>query len=439
MRVLYWFRRDLRLYDNRALAEAYSVADEIIPIYILDEDTIRERGIDLSHRWVLFLAGLLREIGMEIKLHVFIGRTYDIFEELLDRYRFDAVYTVRPLSWSEERLAERVREVCSKLGVVYREVSDNTLVDPLKMELGRSFTSFYEKWIKSIDISTAPNVPAKKFMDIDGPGIEEFMQRIGVRDGDIGDRSLEPSWGRSRLYSFNFESYDKLRDYPYIDGTSRLSHFISLGALSIREVFNVARERSKEFVRQLAWRDYYYTLYARYPWMNRLELKPYMRGFEWENNSYYIECFTKGETGYPIVDAGIRQLKKEGWIHNRVRLVVASFLTKDLLVDWRIGEEFFRKHLIDYDEVLNIGNWQWAASVGVDPLPTRIFNPIIQSEKYDPLCLYIKKYIPELEGYSCKELHNPIANKIRGYYDPIVDHYEQVRKYRELASRKLRK
>lgn len=430
MRVLYWFKRDLRLYDNRALTEAYRVADEVVAIYVLDEDVIKERGIDLSHRWVLFLARVLEEIGANIKLHAFIGKTQDVFEELVDIYRFDAVYTASPLSWSEERLANQVKEICNRRGLLYREVLDNVLANIFELELGRSFTSFYRRWISSVDVAIVHRVPAKKFIDIGEPGVEEFMKKIGVKGGN--NDLFKPSWGRSRLYSFDFRKYDDLKDYPYIDGTSRLSHFISLGAISIREVFNVAKNQSREFVRQLAWRDYYYALRMRYPWMNRLELKPYMRNFAWENNKYYVDCFTEGKTGYPIVDAGVRQLKKEGWVHNRVRLIIASFLVKDLLTDWRIGEEFFRKYLVDYDEVLNIGNWQWVASVGVDPLPMRIFNPIKQSEKYDPMCLYIKRYIPELESYSCRELHNPIAHKIKGYYEPIVDHYEQIKKYKKL-------
>ncbi|MCX8170597.1 MAG: hypothetical protein N3E47_01300 [Candidatus Bathyarchaeota archaeon] len=241
-------------------------------------------------------------------------------------------------------------------------------------------------------------------------------------------------WHTHRLQFFDFRKYAVTRDYPYLDGTSKLSPYISLGILSIRDLFNYAVEFSEEFVRQLAWREFYYYLKNKYPWMRNMEIKSRMRNIRWENDEYLINAFKEGKTGYPIVDAGIRQLKSERWMHNRVRLIVANFLVKDLHVDWRIGEDFFKKNLIDYDETLNVGNWQWSASVGVDPLPLRVFNPMRQAEKYDPLCEYIKKYIPELRDLDHKELHDPLKYRLKGYYEPIVNHYERIKKFKEMIS-----
>lgn len=432
-RSIYWFRRDLRTRDNRGLLRALDSSDEVMAIYVFEKRFIEE--LRENHHYLSFLLNAVANLSKKIKLNIFYGDIYEVFDSLLASLKPSAVYTSIPLSWSETRMSRHVSEICRRYGAKYIEVIDNALSDPRQSYPLVNFTSFYKSWLGKLDTDVYPDISSKKFIDIGGLSIEEIASKMGIRPIETEHSRIE--WGQERINSFKFESYDRLRDYPYIDGTSRLSHFINLGVLSIREIYNKAIERSREYIRQLAWREYYLVLSNRYPWMEHGELKPYMQEFEWENNKYYIDCFIQGKTGYPIVDAGIRQLRREGWIHNRIRLVVASFLVKDLLVDWRVGAEFFKKTLIDYDEVINTGNWQWAASVGVDPIPSRVFNPIRQAERYDPMCLYIKKYLPELEDEECRALHNPLAYKIKGYYEPIVDHFEAVKKYSELVRRRL--
>lgn len=435
MRVVYWFRRDLRTRDNRALAQAYSDADEVIALYVLNPLELAKKSPELRRKLLTLLLNSLIELDKEVKLHVYEGDPAETIEDISSRYKVSAVYTAKPLTWGERDQVKAVRDRCEKLGVRLVEVPDNTLVDTNEVEPGRTFDSFYKKWLKRVDTSITERVGSKKFIEVDASrAIEIYKKHSNEVDGKD---ALTPRWAYNRLRTFEFEKYGRLRNYPYLDSTSRLSTFINIGVLSIREVYNQALNRSSEFVRQLAWRDYYYTLGARYPWMKDLELKPYMRGFKWENNEYYIRSYMEGKTGYPIIDAGIRQLKSEGWIHNRVRLILASFLVKDLLVDWRVGEEFFRKYLLDYDEVLNTGNWQWAASTGVDPLPVRVFNPIKQAERYDPICYYIKTYIPELEGEDCRALQNPLVYRVKGYPEPIVDHYERSRYFLKLIKERL--
>lgn len=423
MRLLYWFRRDLRLRDNRALAEAVSRADKVIALYIIDEEILRERNITSEDARLSLILDLLKELSKEIKLHVEFGNTAQIFDEVLTRYKFEAVFTVKPLP-GEESKVDYVKSLCRKLKIKFVEIQDNILVGPHKIEPQRTFTSFYSLWRKQVDNAVLGELPRSKFGSADLPDIHEVLRRYGW------ERVPQSMWNRafllSRLNKLDLTNYAKTKDYPYLDGTSKLSPFINLGAISVRELYRTARQVSEEYIRQLAWREYYYSIYSRNPWMDTLALKPRMRDLRWENDKYLIKVYTEGRTGYPIVDAGIRQLKKENWVHNRVRLILASFLVKDLHVDWKIGEDFFKKFLIDYDKALNVGNWQWAASAGIDPLPLRIFNPIRQSEKYDPMCLYIKKYVPELEDYECKFLHNPLTHKIKGYYEPVVDHYERV-------------
>ncbi|WP_306755535.1 FAD-binding domain-containing protein, partial [Acinetobacter baumannii] len=192
-----------------------------------------------------------------------------------------------------------------------------------------------------------------------------------------------------RLRSFPFERYEELRNYPAVDGSSRLSPCIRFGVLSLRSIFKTAQGRSEQFIKVLAWREFWYHIAYNFPQTKDLEFQEKRRNIRWENSQEYIQAFFEARTGYPIVDAGIRQLKEEKWLHNRMRMIVGSFLTKVLLIDWRIGEEFFKEHLLDYDEVVNIGNWQWTASVGADPKPFRLFNPILQAQRYDPQCEYI--------------------------------------------------
>lgn len=186
-----------------------------------------------------------------------------------------------------------------------------------------------------------------------------------------------------RLSNFRFSLDEANRNFLDRDGASKLSPCIRFGILSLREILKKAIEEidlENQFIKELAWREFWYHIKVYFPEIKNLEFQEKRRGLKWENREEYIEAFFEGKNGYPIVDAGIRQLEEEGWIHNRMRMILASFLTKDLIVDWRIGEEFFKKNLIDYDEVVNIGNWQWCASVGADPRPFRMLNPILQAK-----------------------------------------------------------
>lgn len=432
MKTIYWFRRDLRLKDNRALTKAVSRSNNVVAIYIFDVDDIQKLETNVSSYKFVLLLNLLRKLGEKIKLHVFYGKTKEIFEELIDKHHFNAVYTAKPLSWIEKEKVDEVKKICLSKGVEFVEVFDNVLVNLSLINSSSTFTRFYNQWQTLVDIEIISEPQLTKFSSIDAPDVEEFLNKYRSFMSRYREFIWSVEYLEERLNKFDFSKYSAYRDYPYVDGTSKLSPYITLGAVSIRELYVKTVNYSKEFVRQLAWREYYYHLMQKYPWMKELELKPHMRKIKWENDSNLLKAFVEGRTGYPIIDAGIRQLKNEAWIHNRIRLVLASFLTKDMYIDWRIGEKFFEKYLVDYDEVVNAGNWQWSASVGVDPLPFREFNPITQAKKYDPHCLYIKKYIPELEGYECRELVDPLKHKLKDYHEPVVNHYERIKKFKEI-------
>ncbi|MEM0379487.1 MAG: deoxyribodipyrimidine photo-lyase [Nanopusillaceae archaeon] len=430
MRTLYLFRRDLRIYDNRALLQAYKDSEKIFTIYIFNKNYFKYREIDLNHKFTIFILNILKEINKKIKIHVFFGDIKEILANIFSKYKIDAVYFSDSLSWFEEKENKEIEEICKEYKVKCRKFFDNFLTDPRKFKPTYNFSNFYKRWLKDINSNILPEIKNDKFSELDELDIHEFIKKFNLID--YNEEHIKFEWLEKRKREFIFENYNKFKDYPGIDGTSKLSHFINVGAISIRELYNIAKDKSNEFIRQLSWREYYYSIRFWYPWMKNLEIKKKMRNIKWENDMYFIKSFFEGKTGYPIVDAGIKQLKQEGWIHNRVRLILANFLVKDLLVDWRIGEKFFRKYLIDYDEVLNVGNWQWCASVGIDPLPLRLFNPIVQAKKYDPYCKYIKKYLGELKEIDCKALHNPIQYKIGNYIEPIVNHYEQIKKFRNL-------
>ncbi len=411
MRAVVWLKRDLRLEDNRVFEEVKNYK-EVIPVFIFDEEILSDlKAYDERFE---FIAECIENIG--VKVYTFKGNTSEIFERILDEVKPDVVVTQKAYTWSGQRRVEGIKKLCDVRNIKFLEILDGFLVNPEVLPPKKVYTSFYNEWIKSLDLRKAHidsiNVPK---LNLKGFELKDIKHKASI---------FSPTKCKERLKNFDFKNYEHTRNYPFLDGTSKLSPCIRFGLLSIREIYEKSKE-SETFVKELAWREFWYHIKLNFPWTKEKEFQEKRQHIKWENNQEFIEAFLNGKTGYPIVDAGIRQLKQEKWIHNRVRMILGSFLTKDLLIDWRIGEEFFKHHLIDYDEVVNIGNWQWVASVGADPRPLRIFNPIMQSMRFDPNCQYIKKYLPELKDVPCNQLHDPINNKLP-YYKPIVNHYERL-------------
>ena len=224
--------------------------------------------------------------------------------------------------------------------------------------------------------------------------------------------------------------YDEKRDIPSIAGTSRLSPYLRTGVLSIRtiteQVLSARRSKGRDtYYDELLWREFYYMVMSKFHGLKDQPFNDKYKSLEWEDNEEQFEKWCNGETGYPIVDAAMRQLNETGWMHNRLRMIVASFLSKHLLLDWRKGERYFEQKLIDYEAASNIGGWQWAASVGTDAVPYfRIFNPTTQSERFDPDGTFIRKYVPELKHITDKSIHFPDPSERDNYAMPIVDHKE---------------
>jgi deoxyribodipyrimidine photo-lyase len=430
MRSIILFKRDLRFEDNRTLLEAYKNSKELIPIFIFNKPILKE--LNSYNQKLGFIIEALQKISQNIKLYIFYGEDEEILEFLFAKFKPDVLYTSESFTWNGEKRNKSIENICIKNKVIFRSIFDNFLVDFRKIPYTKVFTHFYKKWINFIDNKESNiniNNLNEKILNLNIDHISNFI--LKYKNLYFENSFWKYNFAFERLKNFDFDQYSQLRNRLDLNGSSRLSPYIRFGILSIRKIYNFIKNKSLEYVRQLAWREFWYHIKYNFQEFNNLEFQEKRRNILWDNNEKLLNYFFNGKTGYPIIDAGIRQLKFENWMHNRARLIVANFLVKDLLIDWRIGEKFFKDYLLDYDEVVNVGNWQWCASVGPDPKPFRIFNPIIQSQKFDPNCEYIKSYIPELKREECYKIYNPLKYKLN-YYSPIVNHFEQIEKARDL-------
>lgn len=436
-RAIFWFRRDLRVEDNTGLYHAVKENEEVLPIFIFDEN-ILIKIIRENPRMGLLLDAILK-LDKKLKslgsfLLILKGRSEEIFPGILNKYKIEAVYLNKAYSFDGIRRDKNIEDICLRNRVAFKEFEDTLLVPPHRIEKRKVFTHFYKLWLgveKRTDLLNINNINSPK---IDARPIEEIENELGFPK----NRHWSIDFPEKRLEEFDFCRYRETRNFPYIDGSSRLSPYIRFGVVSIRSIYKIVSFLTCDtstFISELAWREFWYHIMHYFPETRDIEFQEKRRGIQWTNNEKWIEAWKEGRTGYPIVDAGMRQLREEGWIHNRIRMIVASFLTKDLLTDWRLGDRYFFDYLIDYDENVDIGNWQWAASVGADPKQLRIFNPILQSQRFDPDCIYIKKYIPELRNTPSEKIHDPIKHDLP-YYKPIVNHYEMSKLAKSVYIRK---
>lgn len=423
---VYIFQKDLRIEDNIGFSYAAKNSEVLYPIFILDDKYLNKFQKHFLLEVLSFLNGELKKRNS--KIFVIKADFYKALDFIKNFFNPEILIFNRDFSWTGGEKEEFIKDFCKRNNLDYKIFIDNFLVDPYLIPATKVYTPFYKKWREHIN---------EYFIDVDfsinTPHVDnsccDFL--LNLSDVDISEAFLN---GLKRAEIFDFENYGTLRNFLHIDGTSKLSHFINWGVISIRKLYRRIKSLGdSQYLKELAFREFWYHIKLHFPETRSLEFQEKRRGIKWENDERLIEKFINGETGYPIVDACIRALKVEGWLHNRGRMILASFLTKTLLVDWKIGEKFFRDFLLDYDEVLNIQNWQWSASVGADPRPLRIFNPMIQSKKFDPNCEFIKKYIPELKNEECIRIHDPLTYPLN-YYKPIVNFYEQREKTKRIYS-----
>ncbi|MEF8782931.1 MAG: deoxyribodipyrimidine photo-lyase [Haloarculaceae archaeon] len=447
---LHWHRRDLRVADNRGIA---TVDDETIPVFVFDP-AVLEHGAPPRVSFLLdalrSLRAAYRERGSD--LLVIRGNPRDVLPELAEEYGADLVTWCEGYSGLARERDAAVRRALAEAGIERRAVHDAVHHEPgaITTNAGdpyKVFTYFSKKWHDREKEAPADPPKARSLAGVSG----DSLPSLGDLGFDEPEAEIPPAGtevARDLLADFCAEDvyrYDDRRDYPAERCTSHLSPHLKYGTIGVREVYEATeraraeassedqRESVFEFQDQLAWREFYTQVLWDRPDVVTANYKQYENDIEWREDPEGLQAWKDGETGYPIVDAGMRQLRAEAYVHNRVRMIVASFLTKDLLVDWREGYDWFCRKLVDHDTANDNGGWQWAASTGTDAQPYfRIFNPMTQGERYDPDAAYVKRYVPELEGVPAATIHSwgeldPGTREMHApeYPAPIVDHSER--------------
>jgi len=410
---IFWFRRDLRLQDNVGLFEALSDG-ETLPVFIFDPNILAELPKDDAR--VSFIFELLEKIQKQLKaenksLAIFYDEPENIFEKLTKENKISAVFTNHDYEPYAKKRDLEIGKFLKSKDISFHTFKDQVIFE--KSEIVKDdgkpyvvYTPFSKKWKEKFSDKEVKQHASEKKLDQIAKHNYPFLslEAIGFKKSEIKVEDFDIS-------SKVIENYKETRDFPSIDGTSHLSPHLRFGAVSICQLVKKASEFKQEtFLNELIWREFFMQILWHFPNTVTESFRPKYDNIKWRNNENEFKSWCEGKTGYPIVDAGMRQLNETGNMHNRVRMVVASFLCKHLLIDWRWGEAYFAEKLLDYEQSSNIGNWQWAAGSGVDAAPYfRIFNPSEQVKKFDKDFKYIRKWVPEFQEID---------------YKPIVDHKE---------------
>ena len=423
-----WFRRDLRINDHPALAATIESADQVIPLFILDKSQIDDAGEKLLAYMGQSLRALDESLGN--RLHIIEGDQVTVLKELIQQYGVEEVH----ISTEHERYgAERDARVEAagiklvRTGSPYA-VAPGRVLKPSDATPYKVYTPFYRGW--RTHGYRAPAVTPKKF-EIVKPtdkyrAFPDFPFPAGVQVIAAGEKAaLE----RFKIFTKNgLDSYDENRNLASIDGTSKMSTYLKFGEIHPRTLLeNLGESKAHDtFRKEIAWREFYADVLFNNPMTDVDYYAPKFAEMRYDKPGKQFKAWCEGKTGYPFVDAAMRQLIAEGWMHNRTRMVVASFLVKDLHLEWQVGERFFAQHLVDYDVASNAHGWQWTAGCGTDASPYyRIFNPIEQGKRFDENGDYIRRYVPELAHLSASEIHEPwlfLDGYSKGYPERVVDH-----------------
>ena len=427
-RNIIWFRRDLRIGDHPALVEAIKNSDEIVPVFILDKQQIAEAGEKLLAYMGQSLRALDESLGN--RLHIIEGDQVAVLNELIEMYGVSEVHiSAEPERYGAERDA-RVEAAGIKLvrtGSSYA-VYPGRVVKPSDGTPYKVYTPFYKAWCAHGWRAPAPTpkeikapTPPDKYR-----AFPDFVMPDGVNVIAAGEAA---ALKRFKEFTKNgLDSYDENRNFANIDGTSKMSTYLKFGEIHPRTLLaNLGESKAHDtFRKEIAWREFYADVLFNNPHTDTDYYAPKFKEMRYDKPGKQFIAWCEGKTGYPFVDAAMRQLQLEGWMHNRTRMVVASFLVKDLHLEWQLGERFFAEHLVDYDVASNAHGWQWTAGTGTDASPYyRVFNPIEQGRRFDVDGDYIRKYVPELAHLSAAEIHEPwlfLDGYSRGYPERIVDH-----------------
>lgn len=407
---IFWFRRDLRLEDNKGLCAALSSGTPVLPLFIFDREILDDlpsrydRRVDYIHQALQHVNQQLAHFGSTVRVKE--GKVLDIFKELLEEYAIQAVYCNRDYEPQAIRRDQAVHELLQRHNIRFQDYKDQVIFekDEICKEDGSPYTvygPYARKWRSKLteqslqpqDVGTTKNYLHREWMEI--PSLE-----------GLGFEKTDMVFRRPSIDPYILENYKQYRDFPAMEHGSQLGIALRFGTISVRQCVRAALEYEETWLAQLIWREFFMQILYHFPHVVEQSFKPQYDRIEWRNNPEEFNRWCAGETGYPLIDAGMRQLLLTGNMHNRVRMLVASFLCKHLLIDWRWGEAYFAEKLNDYDLAANNGNWQWAAGTGCDAAPYfRIFNPTTQIKKFDSA--YIHRWNPEFE---------------QGVHPPIVEH-----------------
>ena len=446
MRNIIWFRRDLRIGDHPALVEAIKNSEEIVPLFILDKQQIAEAGQKLLAYMGQSLRALDESLGN--KLHIIEGDQVEVLKELIARYDVKEVHIsdeYERFGAARDARVEAAGIPLIRTGSPYA-VKPGRVLKPSDATPYRVYTPFYRAWClhgwrapaptpKNIKAPTPPD-EYRKFPD--------FKMPEGVTVIEAGEAA---ALKRFKEFTKNgLDSYDENRNFAAIDGTSKMSTYLKFGEIHPRTLLaNLGESKAHDtFRKEIAWREFYADVLFNNPHTDTEYYAPRFKEMRYDKPGKQFEAWCEGKTGYPFVDAAMRQLVQEGWMHNRTRMVVASFLVKDLHLEWQLGERFFADHLVDYDVASNAHGWQWTAGTGTDASPYyRVFNPIEQGRRFDENGDYIRKYVPELKHLSASEIHEPwlfLDGYSKGYPERIVDHaverIESLERLKEIKEEK---
>lgn len=412
--AIHWFRRDLRLEDNTALYQALTNNEQVLPIFIFDTE-ILETLEDKSDARVQFIFDTLMAIRKKLRasgndIYIAYGSPLDVFKTLIRQYAISTVYTNHDFEPYAIQRDNAVSQFLQEHNIAFKTFKDQVIFekDDVLKDDGKPYTiytPYSKKWklkLTADDLAPKPSEKYLRYLFQTPPLPEISLQQLGF----LPTKIFIPG---NQLNLEIVKNYHNTRDLPAVNGTSRMSVHLRFGTVSIRHLARLTQQVNEKYFNELIWREFYQMILAHFPHVVTKSFKPEYDRIVWRNNESEFESWCQGKTGFPIVDAGMRELNATGHMHNRVRMIVSSFLTKDLLIDWRWGEAYFAKKLLDFDLASNNGGWQWAAGCGVDAAPYfRSFNPQSQTLKFDPELKYISHWVPELNELS--------------YPKPIVDH-----------------
>jgi len=423
-----WFRRDLRINDHPALLAAIESAEQVIPLFILDKKQIDEAGEKLLAYMGQSLRALDESLGN--RLHIIEGDQVEVLKELMAQHDVEEVHISAEYERYGAERDTRVEAAGIKLvrtGSPYA-VTPGRVLKPSDATPYKVYTPFYRGW--RTHGYRAPAVTPKKFAVVQPTekyrAFPDFQFPEGVQIIAAGEAAA-----LKRFEAFTksgLDSYDENRNLASIDGTSKMSTYLKFGEIHPRTLLaNLGESKAHDtFRKEIAWREFYADVLFNNPMTDVEYYAPKFKEMRYDKPGKKFKAWCEGKTGYPFVDAAMRQLILEGWMHNRTRMVVASFLVKDLHLEWQVGERFFAEHLVDYDVASNAHGWQWTAGCGTDASPYyRIFNPIEQGKRFDENGDYIRKYVPELAHLSAAEIHEPwlfLDGYSKGYPERVVDH-----------------